>query len=236
MRILVCDSNKNIRMELIDKLKCAHKEITSDDNLSIVSMENTFKLKDYFEDKKIEVDAVFISISKEIESRVNGIDMAKYIKNEYPYVSIVFYTDKPVCLNEMFEANPIWVVTKPYKQETMNNVILKILENRETNKYISIRKKGELVRIKANDITYIESQGKYIKIHTQDNCISTINKLDNIKEQLGNVFMFCHKSYLVNTNKIMKFDLNKLTLFDNTEIAVSRSYKLDVKDFFSDCL
>lgn len=236
MRILVCDDDERVRTDLKKRLVNIYNELVPDENISISTFGNAFGLSDYIETKRLVVDAIFMDILLSDDGEINGIDVAKKIKNEYPYVNIIFYTGSTAYAEEIFEAEPLWLLLKPASDDKIRNVLKKLIDVTAKNEYITVKKIGELRRIKVSDIYYVESQGKYVKIHTDNECVVTINKLENMKGQLGEDFICCHKSYLVNIKKVKKFDYTRLILFDDTEILVSRSYKAKIKDVFLNCI
>ncbi|MBQ9700556.1 MAG: response regulator transcription factor [Lachnospiraceae bacterium] len=236
MRILICDDDVNIQNDMRDRLTRVFEELVPDEVISITAFSNAFSLRDYMETKKILVDAIFMDITLSVDGRENGIDIAKRIKEEHPNISIVFYTGNVEYAEKIFEVDPLWLLLKPTNDDRIRTVLKKLIEVTTGNEYIVVKKVGELHRVNVNDIFYVESQGKYVKVHTDKECLATINKLDNIMEQLGENFVRCHKSYLVNIKKVKQFTYSKLVLFDDTEILVSRSYKAKIKDVLLHCV
>ena len=232
MRILICDKDKGIQKQLKNSLKKIYKELVSNENIFVLTFGNAFELGDHLDTKHIVADVIFMDITLIDENDRAIIDVAKNIKTEHTDTTIVLYTGSPEYVELLYEIEPFRIIVKPINDEKLANVLKKLVKLLDKEKYITVKKIGEIRRIRIKDVCFIESQGKYIKIHTDDECIATINKLDNMKQHLGEEFVFCHKSYLVNINKVKSFDYTKLTLFDNTEILISRTYKAKIKDIF----
>jgi membrane-bound ClpP family serine protease len=99
----------------------------------------------------------------------------------------------------------------------------------------------ESIIVKPEDILYIEATGNYVNVHYKKDS-KTIYKLlrttiKQVEEALQNQpsFVRCHRTYIVNTDKISNVNGNaqgyKLSLYDTTEeIPVSRTYLKDIKD------
>jgi len=236
VRILICDDDVIIQNDMKQRLTRIFNELVPDENISITTFGNAFGLSDYIETKNLYVDAIFMDIRLSEDGRENGIDVAKRIKEDNPNINIVFYTGNVEYAEKIFEVNPLWLLLKPTNDDRIRTVLKKLIEVTAKNDYITVKKVGELRRVNMDDIYYVESQGKYVKIHTRNECIATINKLDNIVEQLGENFVRCHKSYLINIKKVKQFAYSKVVLFDDTEILVSRSYKARIKDVFIHCV
>ena len=77
---------------------------------------------------------------------------------------------------------------------------------------------------------------KKVFLNTGDMEYPFYDTLDQLEERLTGRFLRCHRSYLVNRNKISKVYLsqNILTLEGGEEIPLSRSYKPAVKQFMAD--
>ena len=230
MRILMCDKEKMVLEDLSKRIERVFEEIKPDENLFISFFDNAFGICDYIDSKKLVVDAVFMDVDISVDGGYNGIDIAKKIKREYPYINIIFYTENIEYAEAVFEVEPLWLMLKPATDSKIKIMLNRLISVVERNDYITIRKVGELIRIKCDDIYYVESQGKYVKIHTANECVTTINKLDNIASKLGDNFVRCHKSYMVNIKKIKKYTYTKIILFNDIEILVSRIHKPKVKD------
>lgn len=85
-------------------------------------------------------------------------------------------------------------------------------------KTLKFKTRAEQTYLKQSDIYYIEvvPGGRKIAIHTQ-NCIYEIGEsLKSIASQLGDNFVYCHKSIIVNTEHIKAIQKNeRKILFDN---------------------
>lgn len=72
-----------------------------------------------------------------------------------------------------------------------------------------------------NNILYIESFRNYIVIHTS---ISNYT-LKKIHKKLGNEFIQCHKSYLVNLNNVICIKENTIKLKNEVTLPIGNKYK-----------
>jgi len=230
MRILICDEDTRVLSDLSKCIKRIFNEVKPDENLNVVTFSSTFAMEDYIETKQINVDGIFMDIALGENGKNNGVDVAKRIKEEHPNINIVFHTSNVEYAEAIFDVEPLWLLLKPASDERIKKVLYKLINAVETNECITVRKVGAIIRIKSDDISYIESSGKYVKIYTNNDCIATISQLDKIGAELNEMFVRCHKSYIVNIRKVKQFEYNKIILFDDTEILVSRSYKTAIKE------
>ena len=81
-----------------------------------------------------------------------------------------------------------------------------------------------------DDIYYMEANGNYINIYTENGNEKYRETMTKIEEKLkGKKFVRCHKGYLVNTKYISRMNSNGIALTDGRIIPIGRSYEREVK-------
>ena len=99
------------------------------------------------------------------------------------------------------------------KKEKMEKPFLELFSNRQ------------LVRIPYDDILYIESLSDYIKVHsTTQEAVASKEKISALEEKLPEQFLRIHRSFIINTKKIMRFNSNEIEL-NGIQLNIGRSYK-----------
>ena len=73
-------------------------------------------------------------------------------------------------------------------------------------------------------ILYLESDKRQIFIYTGDESYCFYGSLDQAQEQLGEGFLRCHRSYLVNLKHIQRYSREQISLKGGAAVPVSRSY------------
>lgn len=99
---------------------------------------------------------------------------------------------------------------------------------------IVVIKDGTKYMCKKNAVYYIESVDKHTYVYTKDNCYETKYRLYELDEILGDYFVRCSKSMIVNLRKVssVKSELGgrlETTLLNNEQIIISRSYVKEIK-------
>ncbi|MFW6008709.1 MAG: LytR/AlgR family response regulator transcription factor [archaeon] len=78
---------------------------------------------------------------------------------------------------------------------------------------VNVRSGGKIHLIDKNQIIMVESkQYKLIIILENGNSYVIPGSLKNFSEKLGKFFFRCHRSYLINLNKIKTFDIRNNTI------------------------
>jgi DNA-binding LytR/AlgR family response regulator len=187
-----------------------------------------------------EVDIVFTDIDM---PNLNGLDLLRSLKK---FPAFVFTTSYPEYAVTGFELDAVDFLVKPLTFDRIARSVDKVIEyitmkqKHEANdiskhqnetvpkseEYIFIRETPDLVRVKFNDIAYIESMGEFSKIFTVSNTKHvTLVSLKNLEAQLPQVtFMRIHKQFIINCNNIAAIGSNDVTI-NNTKIPLSNSYK-----------
>lgn len=187
-----------------------------------------------------EIDIVYTDIDM---PNLNGIDLLRSLKKSPAFV---FTTSFPEYAVTSFEVDAVDFLVKPLTFDRIARSVDKVIEyinmkqkyeannisknqNETVSKseeYIFIRETPDLVRVKFNDIAYIESMGEFSKIYTVSNTKHvTLVSLKNLEAQLPQVtFMRIHKQFIINCNNIAAIGSNDVTI-NNTKIPLSNSYK-----------
>jgi two-component system LytT family response regulator len=182
------------------------------------------------------VDVIFLDINM---PRLDGLAFSRVInalitKPIFEFISA--YSEYAI---EAFEVAAFDYILKPYSENIITNT-LRRLENCTATKCssgkITLWKNHKLFVLNANDIYYCEAHEHEVYIYTQDDQFKvTLSISDFYKKLPQDNFFKCHRSYIVNINKITEvipwFNstyMLKLKGLDS-EIPVSRQNILSFK-------
>jgi len=94
--------------------------------------------------------------------------------------------------------------------------------------FLFIKSEDKLVRLKKDDILFLESMRDYVKFVTPAKSYITYSTLKNMEEKLiGPIFLKVHRSYIVNINKIDDIRGNTIYLLGN-QIPIGKGHKDEV--------
>ena len=198
----------------------------------IATCKNAYEALDILKEK--EVDLMFIDIDM---PDISGLDLVKSLVkkpqiifttaySEYAFegfqVDAIDYLLKPINYAAFLKAankSKIWFeANSPEKAEQ---------QPKSDRKEIFVKSNYKVVRILLADISYIESANEYIKIILDNQeVITTFMRLKNIEELLpAGDFMRVHKSFIINLNKILAVDRNRIFIDKKKHIPVGEQYK-----------
>jgi len=137
-------------------------------------------------------------------------------------LNAVDYLLKPITFGRFFKGIEKFLESK----STTTKVILK--DNDVVNKnFIYIRNDRKQVKIKFEDILYIESLKDYVKIHLFEKNYVTKYSISEFQKQLDIRFIRVHRSYIINQNKISAYTKHDIEI-NSIEIPIGDNYKDNV--------
>jgi two-component system response regulator LytT len=154
--------------------------------------------------RKFKPQVIFLDIQL---SGISGLELAKTLKKSE--CMIVFISAYDEYALQAFEVNAIDYVTKPISPSRFEVTVQKIENNFRslfpTVEKIPVKNEKTIDFVDVEDICYIEEIGKDAIIHTLENEHTLKrNTLTSLQEKLPDNFLRVHKSYIVNTRKVLK--------------------------------
>lgn len=103
--------------------------------------------------------------------------------------------------------------------------LLKDIESNNSNEYIFIKTEYRIEKIVIKDILFIQGMKDYLKIHTIDRKVMTLQTFKNLLEILPQTdFQRVHNSYIVSISKIENIERNRIRIGSDL-IPISDGYK-----------
>ena len=188
--------------------------------------------------EKQKPDITLIDIT--LKGTKNGIDLAHYIKQYYnlPFIFATSHSDKGT-IDKAKQALPYAYLIKPFSEEDLYAVIetalmhfgrqqQKEIEQTEEspiiiNDGIFIKHKGKFIKLKVEEIIYIEASDNYAVLFTATTSYVLKTTLKNLLDALPDFFWRIHRSYIINLHHLTSFDLEELTV-NNKILPVGKSF------------
>ena len=105
-------------------------------------------------------------------------------------------------------------------------------EEHSGKSYVIESKEGRTI-LPYHDIYYLEAREKKIFLRTLNEEYGFYSTMEQLEKELPDTFLRCHRSYIVNMDKVEKIMLshNQILLVHGFNIPLSRSYKPMLKEF-----
>lgn len=188
------------------------------------------ELFQYIKKEKSRIDVLLMDIKLEKE---NGIEIAAMIKQKLPGLKVIFVTGYKEEYSEILflSVKPFGILGKPVNSEILVSLLRQAgmqCENME-EETIPIKFKNQISNVKVDEIRFIESNKRIVYIHTESGREQCYTSLNALELQLPEKFLRCHKSFLVNMDKIKSFSRTGIVLYSGEEIGISRTKIVESK-------
>lgn len=169
-------------------------------------------------------DVIYLDVEMAV---LDGMAAAKKIRERDKDVLIVFVTNHSGVAIQGYSVEAIDFLLKPLNQFVFEEHFKKILRKlpSQEEKVLFVKSKGQTVKMKQDEILYIENEGHYIYIHTDKEVITTLNSMKNMEQLLDKQRFFrSNNCYIVNLSHIEKIDGN-LSYIRGEGLQISRPRK-----------
>lgn len=227
IKITVCDEDPDVLDTIVELIKKNYGN-----SLSISTCSQVQRLvEDWQTSGDNRTDIVIMDI---VFEQNNGITAAKTLQQLSRNVKVIFISGCLEYAADIFEAEPLYFLVKPIKENKLVDAIDRALEKirEEDRNCILLQSRGEIVKIKIDDIWYVESSRRNLTIYEAGESSRVLMKLSDMEKLLPEYFLRCHQSYLVNLDRIKKFTLDGIVLVDGRVLPVSRARYSETKDKF----
>jgi len=189
-------------------------------------------------------EAIQVINSTSVDLIISDIQMpgksgTDFIKSLEKIPLVIFSTAYRDYAMEGFELDAVDYLLKPYSFERFQKAISKALSYFELKgktvpsadlktTYLTIKADHKLYKVQYADIRYIEGMREYVSFYTPSGRITALMSLKYLEQNLPQeIFVRCHKSYIVNKNVVEALDGHNL-IIQGKQIPVGQLYKDEV--------
>jgi len=191
-------------------------------------------------------DVVLMDIM--LKGDMSGIDTAEIVKTEVniPVIYLTAYADEATLAKAKI-TEPYGYIIKPFKEidlhtsiemaiyksvknkevEKERDLLFSIVEGKDSQDFIFVKANSKLVKLKTEDIFFIEALKDYVVINTVDARYTIHSTMKDIQKKLGDEnFIRVHRSFIVRLNKISAIEYPNLHLEEDKKvIPIGGSYR-----------
>tara|TARA_B100001059_G_C17618808_1_gene468404 strand:+ start:17 stop:727 length:711 start_codon:yes stop_codon:yes gene_type:complete len=176
------------------------------------------------------VDLIFLDINM---PEISGLTLAKSVNSKTKIIFTTAYREYAV---EGFNLQAVDYLLKPISFERFLKAVQKYFDlhitirvskevNEEYQDAIFVRSDRRMIKVRFDQIRYIESLSDYIKIYTDKEVVITRETIKNIESKLpASEFLRIHRSFIVSLKAIDSYT-NEYVEIGQNAIPISRSYK-----------
>ena len=207
------------------------KLIENNESLNLVAeYSSALETKNGLNPKK--VDLIFLDIEMPV---LNGFELLDVLNNK---PQIIFVTGKTEYAFKAFNYDATDYLQKPITRERFNQSVEKAIEqhklkldfNETEGEHIFVKSNLEKRKVYIKEIKWIEALGDYVKVVTEENSLVVLSTMKAFEKELPEgKFLRIHKSYIVNLDKIDRFNSKNVEV-GAYEIPLSRNKKTQLVD------
>lgn len=182
------------------------------------------------------VDLMFLDINM---PDFNGLDFAKSLTVKPKIILTTAYSEYAL---EGFRIDALDYLLKPIPYPVFLKSVSKAKEwfsvQAETKEKapeaeLLVKSEGKIVKIRIDDILFVESANEYIKINLDNKeVVTTLKRLKEFEELLpAERFLRVHRSFIVHTGKVKAVERYRLILNNNIAIPVGELYRTQYQQF-----
>ena len=192
--------------------------------------------------RKHEIDLIFLDIQM---PQVSGVDFIKTLPNPPLFIFTTAYSNYAL---EGFELNAIDYLLKPISIDRFMKAVNKALEQFELRhreessaesgsgtegvEFFFVKADKKLVKIKYDEILYIEGLKDYVIIRLEQGRVVTLQTMKSLEDKLPvTKFKRIHRSYIVSIDKIHAVDGTSVDVYEKgaiKQLPIGKNYRDEI--------
>ena len=188
-----------------------------------------------------QIDLIFLDIQM---PQLSGVDFIKTLTNPPMFIFTTAYSNYAV---EGYELNAIDYLLKPISLDRFMKAVNKATEQFEVRKreetaegsapgegveFFFVKADKKLVKIKYDEILYIEGLKDYVIIRLEQGRVVTLQTMKSLEDKLPlTKFKRIHRSYIVSIDKIHAVDGTSVDVFEKGQIKqlpIGKNYRDEI--------
>ena len=174
-------------------------------------------LFNYAEEKDFDILLLDIEMGK-----MDGVTMAKVIRQDNESVQIVFITGYSEYIADGYDVAALHYLIKPVKTEQLLSVLDRAAERLKKNeKELLLKTADETVVMPVREIRYLDVQQHYVTVHGKTD-VTVKRTLGEFEKELDERFFRLGRSYIVNLTCVRRISKTEVILTDGSAIPLPR--------------
>jgi two-component system, LytTR family, response regulator LytT len=170
-----------------------------------------------------------------MEGEKDGLEIGEYLhhKTDISFIYITAHSDVAM-VKKIVDTQPAGYITKPIKKSDLYASISLAISRQQLpaeRKMLKLKDGYSFVLIPQDEILYLESDGNYVQVVSENKKVLVRQSLDSIASELEpKQFFKIHRSYIVNTSQIIQYSRKEVQLKNHT-LPVSRNLADEFEKF-----
>ena len=153
---------------------------------------------------------------------MDGVTMAKRVRQDNEAVQIVFITGYSDYIAEGYEVAALHYLMKPVNREKLLTVLDRAIEKRkQEERCLNLEAYGEMVRIPFYEIRFLDVHQNYVTVHAKAD-YTVKRTLGDFEKELDNRFCRVGRAMILNLKYIQRVTKTEVRLSDGTVLPLPR--------------
>lgn len=225
---VVCDDNSAILDRICEMLESIFVKHDIEATIGFKT-NDAAKILSYIENNSVNVFILDI----ELNSNMSGMDLAKRLREKNKSAYIIFLTGHLEYMLVAYKVKTFDFLPKPITFERLEETILRLIDDASNSpkKYIRLGNKNTI--IDQDNVYYIQKDGMKLIFHTESRAYEIYSSFNKIQSCLPGNFVRCHKSYIVNIDKVTDINPSNTIIFDEKKSCyIGPKYKNNFLEVF----
>ena len=215
-RIAIVDDSRPDAGFVRDILKTWADQRHADIQVEVFPSAESFLFR-YAEDKSWDILLLDIEMGA-----MDGVTMAKRVRQDNEAVQIVFITGYSDYIAEGYEVAALHYLMKPVNQDKLFAVLDRALEKRkQEERCLNLEAYGEMVRIPFYEIRYLDVHQNYVTVHAKAD-YTVKRTLGDFEKELDERFYRVGRGMILNLKYIQRVTKTEVRLSDGTVLPLPR--------------
>lgn len=173
-----------------------------------------------YDDFKGDVELLMVHVEGD-----SSIELAKDLQAYFPHIRIIFYSGTTAWAEKIFQAVPIFFLSLPFQRDNLTMALerVSVACKMDIGRTLTIQFRSQKQKIRFSAIRYMESLGRKMLVYTDEGSFETYMTMEEALDKLPPQFIKCHRSYIVNADRIEKCSTDGVWLTGRTLVPISRS-------------
>lgn len=227
LNFVLCDDNILALDRLSKMLTCIFIKHDIDAKIGLATPSSQ-EVIEYIKSTKVNVAILDINL----KDSLSGCDLAANIREFNKDVYIIFLTGHLEYALLAYQYKTFDYLPKPIVDERLEATILRLIDDMSSsvNKFIKLNDNKTI--IKQSEINFIKKDGTKLVFCTCNRNYEVYSSFNKMQNCLPENFVRCHKSYIVNLDNIIDYNIKNNTILfsNNTTCFVGLKYKQNFKE------
>ena len=153
---------------------------------------------------------------------MDGVTMARTVRQDNEAVQIVFITGYSDYIAEGYDVAALHYLMKPVSREKLFAVLDRALEKcRKNARCLNLELSGEMIRIPVYEVRYLDVRQNYVTVHARRD-YTVKRTLAEFEAELDESFCRVGRSMIVNLRQIRRVTKKEVFLADGTVLPLPR--------------